>query len=898
MQPSNIDFPMRLPVIVEEDNFSYPFSIVPIFTHDEKNIKAATKALDKNDLVFVCCAKEPNDMQQVAQNITKESNQKSSAEKSSLITTNIADKSATIPKPETIPSADSVDTLEKITKHQMPFFDVGVIGTIMRKVHLPDGRVKLLFQGLTKGRILSLQKGECYEALVDIISYKECSFAQVEAMSKVLREKVQNLANISQVLLPPDLLKSIEETGEPNRMIDLVASSIRLKKEQAYKLFRSDDIEERLLLLIDFVSEEIQIQKLQKEIKTRVHNKMEQTNKEYFLKEQLRQIQKELGIDKQRDEEIEQYEKKLESIKPYLNKEAYKEIKKQISRLSKMHQESGDANILQNYVEWVLEIPFGKYAKESLSIKNVQKQLDLDHYSLIKPKERIVEYFAVKELLAQKAQAHSKEHAKNESKITKKDSSLEASKNSSQDDSEAREEKDDTKEKGTILCFYGPPGVGKTSLANSIAKAVGRELVRIALGGLEDVNELRGHRRTYIGAMPGRITQGLIEAKQMNPVMVLDEIDKVARGVRGDPTSVLLEILDPEQNVAFRDYYNNFSIDLSQVIFIATANDIGAIPPPLRDRMEFIAISSYTPQEKEQIALKYLIPQELKKHGLSSEEIEFGKEAIKTLIERYTREAGVRNLRRVIASIMRKVATKILTQPNYKKIRLTPKLIPDFIDKIVYEIDPANKAARVGIINGLAWTSVGGDVLKIEAIKLKGKGGLSLTGSLGDVMKESAKIAHSVVKVLLDENKLKPKSKKSTKAQSAKESKKESKDSSGDMPFYSKFDIHLHLPEGAVPKDGPSAGIAMACVIASILCDRAVSGEIAMTGELTLSGDVLAIGGLKEKLIAAHKAGIKRALIPSKNYERDLSDIPKEVLDSLQIIPVKNIDEVFAQVFV
>lgn len=898
MQPSNIDFPMRLPVIVEEDNFSYPFSIVPIFTHDEKNIKAATKALDKNDLVFVCCAKEPNDMQQVAQNITKESSPKSSTEKSSLITTNLADKPTTMPKPDVIPSAESIDTLEKIAKHQMPFFDVGVIGTIMRKVHLPDGRVKLLFQGLTKGRILSLQKSECYEALVDIISYKECSFAQVEAMSKVLREKVQNLANISQVLLPPDLLKSIEETGEPNRMIDLVASSIRLKKEQAYKLFRSDDIEERLLLLIDFVSEEIQIQKLQKEIKTRVHNKMEQTNKEYFLKEQLRQIQKELGIDKQRDEEIEQYEKKLESIKPYLNKEAYKEIKKQISRLSKMHQESGDANILQNYVEWVLEIPFGKYAKESLSIKNVQKQLDLDHYSLIKPKERIVEYFAVKELLAQKAQDQSKEHTKSESKITKKDSSLEASKNSSQDDSEAREEKDSTKEKGTILCFYGPPGVGKTSLANSIAKAVGRELVRIALGGLEDVNELRGHRRTYIGAMPGRITQGLIEAKQMNPVMVLDEIDKVARGVRGDPTSVLLEILDPEQNVAFRDYYNNFSIDLSQVIFIATANDIGAIPPPLRDRMEFIAISSYTPQEKEQIALKYLIPQELKKHGLSSEEIEFGKEAIKTLIERYTREAGVRNLRRVIASIMRKVATKILTQPNYKKIRLTPKLIPDFIDKIVYEIDPASKVARVGIINGLAWTSVGGDVLKIEAIKLKGKGGLSLTGSLGDVMKESAKIAHSVVKVLLDENKLKPKSKKSAKAQSAKESKKESKDFSGDMPFYSKFDIHLHLPEGAVPKDGPSAGIAMACVIASILCDRAISGEIAMTGELTLSGDVLAIGGLKEKLIAAHKAGIKRALIPSKNYERDLSDIPKEVLDSLQIIPVKNIDEVFVQVFV
>ncbi|MGX2971562.1 endopeptidase La [Helicobacter sp. T3_23-1059] len=931
MQPNNIDFPMRLPVIVEEDNFSYPFSIVPIFTHDEKNIKAANKALDKNDLVFVCCG--TNEITEIPSEMTGQN------QTQNLATTKNTSNDLPSGAKSNIDSAKSsasIEMLDNISTLKIPFFDVGVIGTIMRKVHLPDGRVKLLFQGLTKGRILSVQKDECYEALVDIISYKECSFAQVEAMSKVLREKVQNLANISQVLLPPDLLKSIEETGEPNRMIDLVASSIRLKKEQAYKLFRSDDIEERLLLLIDFVSEEIQIQKLQKEIKTRVHNKMEQTNREYFLKEQLRQIQKELGIDKQRDEEIQQYEKKLESIKPHLNKEAYKEIKKQISRLSKMHQESGDANILQNYVEWVLEIPFGKYAKESLSIKNVQKQLDLDHFSLLKPKERIVEYFAVKELIAKKEKEAQKElakkagNAKSSKDSTKnpnaknakdskdfvlesiKDTIYNPSKNSSLDSSDSSDEgeedkeleipsklpKSDTKEKGTILCFYGPPGVGKTSLANSIATAIGRELVRIALGGLEDVNELRGHRRTYIGAMPGRITQGLIEAKQMNPVIVLDEIDKVARGVRGDPTSVLLEILDPEQNVAFRDYYNNFSIDLSQVIFIATANDIGNIPPPLRDRMEFIAISSYTPQEKEQIALKYLIPQELKKHALSQEEIEFTKEAIKTLIERYTREAGVRNLRRVIASIMRKVATKILTQSNYQKIKLTPKLIPDFIDKIVYEIDPASKVARVGIINGLAWTSVGGDVLKIEAIKLKGKGGLSLTGSLGDVMKESAKIAHSVVKVLLDENKLESlESKEGKKSKKSSKIQKDSKDSSEDLPFYSRYDIHLHLPEGAVPKDGPSAGIAMACVIASILCEKPVSGDIAMTGELTLSGDVLAIGGLKEKLIAAHKAGIKKALIPTKNYERDLGDIPKEVLNSLQIIPVKNIDEVFKQVF-
>ncbi len=795
MNTLNNEFPILMPLIVEDELFIYPFMIAPLFINDENNIKAADKAIKGNSLVFI----------------------------------------------------SSIRNDDKQT-----FYDVGVIGSIMRKVALPDGRVKLLFKGLYRGKILQIIQTpkEPIQVEVDLIAYKEYENDKMNALLQVLREKVRHLANLDGHF-PPDLLKSIEENHEPNRIVDLIASAMRLSTQQAYTLFAKDDVEERVLGLIEYIIEEIEAQKLQKEIKNKVHNKMEQVNKEYFLKEQLKQIQKELGTDNTRDEEMEQYTQKLNSLKPYMSENAFKEVQKQIKRLSRMHQDSGDANILQNYVEWVLEIPFGQYANQKLSIENVAKQLDIDHYSLQKPKERIVEYFAVKELMAQRTQ--------NTQGLTSKPKRGKKSKI----------ENTDKYEKGTILCFYGPPGVGKTSLANSIAKAIKRELVRIALGGLEDVNELRGHRRTYIGAMPGRITQGLIEAKEMNPVIVLDEIDKVGRSYRGDPTSVLLEILDPEQNHAFRDYYTNFDIDLSQVIFIATANDISTIPAPLCDRMEFIAVSSYTPQEKFEIAKKYLIPQELKKHGLKPEDLKISTPTLKLIIEKYTREAGVRNLRHKIAQIMRKVATIILK--GEKSITLTPQNLGQFLDKIVFEISPTDKKNMVGIVNGLAWTSVGGDVLKIEAVKIKGKGILTLTGSLGDVMKESAHIAHSVVKVLLDKKILKHSAK---------------------APIYQHYDIHLHVPEGATPKDGPSAGIAMACVIASILTDSKIDTSVAMTGELTLRGNVLPIGGLREKLIAAHKAGIKTALIPQKNYERDLKDIPQEVLKKLKIIGVSDIKEV------
>ncbi|GAA7119300.1 endopeptidase La [Helicobacter pylori] len=827
------DFPKILPLLVEEDTFLYPFMIAPIFLQNNASIKALAYAKSNKSLVFIACQKD------------------------------------------------------KLNDNEAPYYDVGVIGSVMREANMPNGRVKLLFNGIAKGRILEPAKENeqgFLEAQIIPIEYLEYDKENIQAIIEVLKEKVITLANVSS-LFPPDLIKALEDNDDPNRIADLIAAALHLKKDQAYSLFASNNTEQRLLDLIDIVIEETKTQKLQKEIKSKVHQKMEQTNKEYFLKEQLKQIQKELGTDKQRDEDLNQYYQKLESVKPFLKEEAFKEIKKQIDRLSRTHADSSDSATLQNYIETMLDVPFGQYGKKALDIKHVREQLDKDHYSLKKPKERIVEYFATMQLLEMR-------HKK-------------------------KQEKKD-KAKGTILCFYGPPGVGKTSLANSIAKAIERPLVRIALGGLEDVNELRGHRRTYIGSMPGRIVQGLIEAKKMNPVMVLDEIDKVDRSVRGDPASALLEILDPEQNIAFRDHYANFSIDLSQVIFIATANNIDRIPAPLRDRMEFISVSSYTPNEKEEIAKNYLIPQELEKHALKPSEVEISHECLKLIIEKYTREAGVRDLRRQIATIMRKVALKYLEDGPHKKgrikksedrkgedrkseneenekrgenkdfcISITPSNLKEYLERMVFEIDPIDKENKIGIVNGLAWTPVGGDVLKIEALKIRGKGELKLTGSLGDVMKESAIIAFSVVKALLDNETLKvPKIPSETPKDA--EGKKKKKE----LKIYNAYDLHLHVPEGATPKDGPSAGIAMASVMASILCDRATKSEVAMTGELTLSGEVLPIGGLKEKLIAAFKAGIKTALIPVKNYERDLDEIPAEVQESLNIVAVKNIAEV------
>jgi ATP-dependent Lon protease len=793
------ELPADIPVIAEDDIFLYPFMISPIFLSDDANIKAVTTAMDENSLIIVTPTK---------------------------------------------PSHEGERSFEAI-------YDVGVVGSIMRKVSLPDGRVKILFQGLARAKILEPKEQNPLTATVDTIVPTPIDELKAEAILAIVREKVRTLSGITNYF-PPDLLRTIDENHDHNRIIDLIASTIKLKKDQAYKLFAEENTENRFFLLIDYLIEEIESNKLQKEIRSKVHTKIEQANKEYFLKQQLKEIQHELGIDTSRDDEIDAYWEKLEAKKEKMGEDAYKEIAKQIERFARMHPDSSDASMTQTYLDFVLEIPFGEYSSKKLDIHEVEKQLNADHYSLEKPKERIIEYFAVKELI------------------------------------ELRGKKNDTKGDGAILCFAGPPGVGKTSLANSIAKALKRKLVRIALGGLEDVNELRGHRRTYIGAMPGRIVQGLIDAKEMDPVMVLDEIDKVGLSHRGDPTSALLEILDPEQNNAFRDYYLNFDINLSDVVFIATANDVGRIPAPLRDRMEFIFVSSYTPSEKFEIAKKYLIPQELKKHSLKKRELSITDSALKEVIHSYTREAGVRNLRRKIAQMCRKVARELLENPEKTKVSINLKNLKEYFDKTVFEIEKIDKKPVVGIVNGLAWTAVGGDVLKIESIRIKGKGSLQLTGSLGEVMKESARIAFSVVKTLIDTKKLSIAQKEIPKTLKEKEEKTKLDQSE----VYKRYDLHLHVPDGATPKDGPSAGIAMVTVIASRLSSQKVRSDVAMTGEVSLIGKVLPIGGLKEKLIAAHKAGVTTAIIPKKNYEKDLDEIPSEVKENLEIVPVERIEEV------
>jgi len=759
------ELPTEVPVLIEKE-LIYPFMIIPIFLERKEDIIAIQKAINDHSLLFVSVKDEPGTF--------------------------------------------------------------GTIGTIIRKVTLPEGRVKILFQGLERGKILEITDKNPTMAIVDKVVpvYKDAK--EEKALLETLKEHILTLSELNP-FFPKDFIKIIDSNSDANRIVDIIASSLKLPVEKGYELFKEIYTKERLIKLIHFILEEIESIKLKNELSRKVMEQVQEANREHLLKQQLKLIQQELGMTNELEEEIKEYREKLEKLKPCMKEDAYKEIKKQIDRLSRMHPDSAEATTTQNYIEWALEIPFCEYAKEDFDINELKNRLDKDHYGLKKPKERIVEYFGAKELAKKRGEEFS----------------------------------------GATLCFVGPPGVGKTSLANSIAASLDRKLVRIALGGLEDVNELRGHRRTYIGAMPGRIAQGLINAKEMNPVIVLDEVDKIAR-YRGDPTAVLLEILDPEQNTNFRDLYLNFDLDLSKVLFIATANDPSTIPAPLRDRMEMIFVGSYTPQEKFEIAKRYLIPQEAKKHSLKKSEINITDAALKEIIDKYTKEAGVRNLRRILAKIMRKAAIKILEGET--QVKVTLKNLKDFLDKPLYEIDTIKKQNKIGVVNGLAWTPVGGDVLKVEAVKYRGKGQVILTGQLGDVMKESAHIAFTLVKILIDSKKIKV---------------KRSKD-----PIYYQYNVHIHVPEGAIPKDGPSAGITMTTAIASIFSEKKVRSDIAMTGEITLSGEVLPIGGLKEKLIAAYKAKIKKVLIPEKNYERDLDDVPEEVKAGLEIVPVKRIEEV------
>ena len=768
-------FPTDL-IVLQQEKLIYPFMIVPIFLSEEEEKEAVKKAYQDNKLLFIGIKKE-------------------------------------------------VGT-------------IGTIGTILREVRLPDGQIKILFQGLNRGKITKIKDN--LEATIELIKTPDYNKEEINILIDSLKNSVIELIKFNPTF-PRDIIKLINDNNDPDRIMDIISSNLDIKSEESYKIFSIIDIEEKLMALLKVIVKEIESAKLKTELAKKVSKNINEINREFFLKQQLQMIKEELGISDNKNEDIVEFQKKLDKIKNKIPKETYKEIQKQIDRLSKMHPESGEYSTTENYIDWALSIPFGKFSNSHLKIEELEKRLNRDHYGLETPKERIIDYFSAKELVELRGGEY----------------------------------------KGAIICFVGPPGVGKTSLANSIAKSLNRELVRIALGGLEDVSELRGHRRTYIGSMPGRIIQGLINSKTMNPVIVLDEIDKIARH-RGDPTSVLLEILDPEQNTHFRDLYLNFDIDLSQIIFIATANDISLVPAPLRDRLELIFVDSYTPNEKFEIAKKYLIPQEMKKHKLKKVEFSISDGAIKKIIDEYTKEAGVRNLRKIISKLMRKISKELL-KDNSKKISITIKNLEKFLKKGFGGIDEVEKIDKIGVVNGLAWTAVGGDILKIEAIKIKGKGGITLTGSLGDVMKESARIALSVVRVLIDEGRLQ-----------IPDIQNEKKDT----PYYKEFDIHIHFPAGATPKDGPSAGIAIVSVLSSIFSNTPIRHDIAMTGEVSLTGDVLPIGGLKEKLIAAYKAKIKEVLIPIKNYEKNLDDIPEEVKNGLIITPVKKIDEVIKKALI
>lgn len=809
---------------VEDEKFVFPFMIISLLTSDESNIKALTYAKENNKPLFVAMAKEGAEGERVE--------------------------------------------LDKI-------YEYGVVGNIIRTTSLEDSVQKVLFQGKQKAKIL--RRGEAGEVVVEAVESFVEDEAEFDGLIEFIKQELRSFAALNKNI-PKEIVKSIEKSSDAERICDLILSILQLDKQLTYELFCEANLNIRLFEVAKLLKDLIESKKLQKHIEERVNAKMIKNNKNYFLKEQLKEIRKELGESVAVEDEIKEYKEKFQAKKPFMSQTGQKEVQKQLTRLGRSNQESMEANVISTWLDAVFEIPFESKTQNRYNFEKVREILDKEHYGIFKAKERIVEYFAVQEFL------------------------------------QKREKKE---QKGAILCLVGAPGVGKTSLANSVATALGRKLARIALGGLDDTNELRGHRRTYVGSMPGRIVNALVEAKEMNPVVVLDEIDKLSKNMRGDPAAAMLEILDPEQNFKFRDYYLNFDIDLSQVIFIATANDASAIPHALRDRMEIIELDSYTPQEKFQIAKNYLIPSESAKHGFEKGELSFTKAAIELVIDSYTRESGVRGLRKQIAKICRKSAVERLkdsaaatvaeadaktaaqngasseaelSKPNLK-VKITPKNVEVMLEKRVFDSEAKVCESAVGVVNGLGWTSAGGLILKIEAIKLRGKGALQLTGQIGKVMEESCKISLSLAKLLFDQGVVKPSEVKATAGEAVAE-RETAGTAAAKPPFYNAFDLCLHIPEGAMQKDGPSAGTAMTTAFVSILSGRAVRGDVAMTGEITLSGRVLAIGGLKEKLIAAYNAGVKRALIPQKNYERDFGELPEEVKKGLEVIGVSRIEEV------
>lgn len=762
-----------IPVLPLRDIVIFPYMVVPLFVGRDKSIKALEYAANADKRIVLCTQKNSKVDQ---------------------------------------PSKDDI-------------YNVGVVSEILQFLKMPDGSVKVLIEGLSRIRILEYSNNNDFfqgtGEEIEIIAEKT---TDIEALMRNCIDQFEEYVKLNRKI-PSELVNSISNIEEPGKLVDVVSAHIILKIEDKQKILEMENVGDALQSISTFLESEIEILNIEKRIRGQIKNRIEKTQREYYLTEQMKAIQKELGQEDERMIEVEELQEKISSAN--MPKDVNEKASKELKRLEKMPPMAAESTVIRNYLDWLVSLPWSVETKDKLEIPEAEKILDEDHYGLEKPKERILEFLAVRKLV--------------------------------------------DKMKGPILCFVGPPGVGKTSLARSIARSMGREFVRVSLGGVRDEAEIRGHRRTYIGAMPGRIIQCIKRAKARNPVFLLDEIDKMSMDFRGDPSAAMLEVLDPEINNTFNDHYLEVDFDLSKVMFITTANVIPSIPIPLRDRMEIIEIPSYTEEEKIKIAERFIFPKQLMLHGLKEENLVLENDVMRLIIRYHTREAGVRNLERELAAICRKVAKDVVSGNGNKQVKVNTKNLDKFLGPFKFLHIEKEKKDEAGVSTGLAWTEVGGEILTTETAVMKGKGKLTLTGKLGDVMQESAQAALSYIRSY-------------------------AKDLHIDDAIFQKVDIHVHVPEGAIPKDGPSAGIAMAVSIASALSSKPVRKDVAMTGEITLRGKILPIGGLKEKILAAHRVGIKEVIIPKQN-SKDLIDIPKNVLEDLKVNLVEDMEEVFAIVF-
>ncbi|MBU1003631.1 MAG: endopeptidase La [Proteobacteria bacterium] len=770
--PSPSDIPSVLPVLPVRDIVVFNYMILPLFVGREKSVAAVDAALSGNRYILILTQKD-----------------------------------------------ESVDDPGKDDVHEM-----GTVASIMRMLKMPDGRLKILVQGISRARVTEYMGEEPFHsARIEVVEEKEIKTLspEQEAMVRAAKEQSEQIMNLRGIS-SPDIMSVLSSVDDPGRLADLVASNLRMKVENAQAILGCADPVERLTLVNNQLAKEVEVASMQARIQNVAREGMDKAQKDYYLREQLKAIRKELGEDADEDEELELVRAALDKASP--PKDVRKEADKQLKRLSSMHPDSSEATVIRTYLDWIAEMPWKKQSRDRLDIKQAEDILNEDHYDLEKVKERILEHLSVRKL--------------------------------------------NPKMKGPILCFVGPPGVGKTSLGRSIARALGRKFHRMSLGGMRDEAEIRGHRRTYIGAMPGRIIQGIKQTGTRNPVFMLDEIDKLGADFRGDPSSALLEVLDPEQNFSFTDHYLNVPFDLSKVMFICTANTLDTIPRPLLDRMETINLTGYTEHEKLKIARRFLLPRQCEENGLTEEEVQLSDPMLSKIIRGYTREAGLRNLERAIGSICRKLARR-KAQDESGPYRLTSPTIEKHLGPERFRDDEMEKTLPAGVALGLAWTPYGGEILHIEVTTMPGKGKLILTGQLGDVMKESAQAALSYARSRADLFGLDP-------------------------DFTEKLDIHVHVPAGATPKDGPSAGVTLVTALVSALTETPVASDLCMTGEVTLRGRVLPVGGIKEKILAAVSHGMRQVLIPKQN-ERNLVDIPKELLRRIKVTPVENIDDIWPQ---